>query len=765
MADQQHDRSATPAGTRSRARLVSPGWTYGAAALVAGVVGAWVSFSFLGLSLAALGIPDPGKLTTVGLPFVRSAGTLFACLGVGSFLMSAFGTPPRTDGALDLDGYRAARTGTWSMLVWALCALLLIPLYLSDLSGAPLTQTIRPALWSVALEQVSTATAMLWVAVFAGAAALFSLFTRRWIWQPVFLALAVVSLVPLALEGHSASGGNHDYGVNSFLWHIILAALWIGGLMALIAHALRRGPHLEVITRRYSILALFCIIGLAVSGVVNAAIRLRFDEWFTTDYGHVITAKAVLTVVLGLIGFAHRKVTIPALGGSRSGEGDDGSPRRWPFIRLAAVEVLIMAATIGVAVSLSRIPPPVGEVADVTPMELVLGFTLTEPPGWASFLGTWRFDLVFGTGALLLEAVYLWAWISLRRRGGEWPVIRVVCWTLGNVSLLVATSSGLGLYAMAMFEPHMLQHMILTMLIPVFWVLGGPVTLLLRALPAAGRTGVRGPREWIVVFINNPVSQFLTSPVVAAVQFVLSFYILYLTSLFGFLAENHAGHLFMNVHFLISGYVFYWVVIGVDAAPRQLSPLAKMLTIFAVMPFHAFFGITMMQMREPIARDYYESLHLPFPVDLLAQQHNGGAIAWGLGEIPLLIVVGAHFVQWLRQDRREAARFDRTEERRAEHHEDSELDAYNAMLAGLQQGEVPGDSGYYTDDYAEDEVHGFIRGGRGARGDGRAATRPRRRAAGGVASEGGVGNADGVGDDGGAGNADGVDGPEPDTRG
>ncbi|MGO8112779.1 cytochrome c oxidase assembly protein, partial [Rhizobium leguminosarum] len=60
----------------------------------------------------------------------------------------------------------------------------------------------------------------------------------------------------------------------------------------------------------------------------------------------------------------------------------------------------------------------------------------------------------------------------------------------------------------------------------------GPVTLFLRALPVAGRDGVPGPREWIVAFINNPVSRFLTNPVVAAAQFVIGFYIMYFTPLF-----------------------------------------------------------------------------------------------------------------------------------------------------------------------------------------------------------------------------------------
>lgn len=695
--------SAAPAtsGISAPRRIGSPVGIYIGAAILAGVVAAVIGAAFFGQSLAALGIRDPGPATSWGLPLVRGMGTVFACFGVGGFLMSALGTPPRKDGYLDLDGFRAARMGTWGMIGWAVCALLLIPLYLSDASSEPLKNTLEPSMWGTAVDQVSTANAMRWIAIIAVLAAGVSLLTRKWIWQPIFLALSIASLVPIALEGHSASGGDHDYGVNSLLWHVILSAIWIGGLAALIGHGARRGPHMQELVRRYSWLALICIIGITASGVINAAIRLKVSEWFTTDYGRVIVMKVVLTAILVAIGWAHRRFIIPKLG---SEEGSAGAWWRRPFVRLAIVEVLIMAATVGVAISLSRIPPPPSFNADITPAELIMGFDITKPFSAVEVFTRWRFDLVFGTGALILQAVYLWAWRVLRKRGVEWPVSRVVWWTLGNLSLIFATCSGLGLYSMAMFAPHMLQHMALTMLIPVFWVLGGPMTLLLRALPPAGKDGIQGPREWLVVFINNPVSRFLTNPVVAAVQFVVGFYGLYLSDLFDSLASDHAGHVFMVIHFLISGYLFYWVVIGVDAAPRQLSPFMKLLVTLAAMAFHAWFGIAMMQMAEPLAENYYLSLQLPFPVDLMEQQHTGGAIAWGLSELPLVLVSTMHAVQWARQDRKEQKRFDRKEDRE----NNAELEAYNAMLAGLSTGNDATQADYYGADYQSDEIQGFV---------------------------------------------------------
>ena len=53
----------------------------------------------------------------------------------------------------------------------------------------------------------------------------------------------------------------------------------------------------------------------------------------------------------------------------------------------------------------------------------------------------------------------------------------------------------------------------------------------------------------------------------------------------------------MNVHFLLSGYLFYWVVIGVDPTPRPIPPLAKVGVVFASLPLHAFFGVELMGTR------------------------------------------------------------------------------------------------------------------------------------------------------------------------
>jgi putative copper resistance protein D len=101
--------------------------------------------------------------------------------------------------------------------------------------------------------------------------------------------------------------------------------------------------------------------------------------------------------------------------------------------------------------------------------------------------------------------------------------------------------------------------------------------------------------------------------------------------------------------------------------------------LFAIMPFHAFFGLSMMSSESTVGADFYRGLALPWVPDINADQHLGGAIAWGASEVPLVMVVIALVTQWARQDRRESVRSDR----HADAGYDDEMDSYNKMLREL----------------------------------------------------------------------------------
>jgi cytochrome c oxidase assembly factor CtaG/putative copper export protein len=616
------------------------------------------------------GLPDAGDVTRIGLPVARAVAEAAGALTVGLVLFAAFLAPSKKSGYVDVAGYAALRSATYTAAVWALAAGLLVPLTVADAVGRPLGDVLDVGVLAEAVPRLDQAEGWLLAAIAAAVVAVGSRLALSWGWSVVLLAVAVGGLLPLGVNGHSSAGGSHDVATNSLLYHVVAAALWVGGLAALLAHGHRVGAHLPLATLRFSRLALVCWLVMAASGVVNALVRVPVSSLFGSDYGRLVLGKVVALLVLGVIGYWQRGRSVRAV----AERGDRSS-----LVRLGAVELLVMMGTVGLAVALARTPPPEGAARELSIAEALLGYDLAGPPTLARLVLDWRFDLVYGAGALVAAALYLLGVRRLRLRGDRWPVGRTVAWLSGCVVVLVATSSGVGRYAPAMFSMHMVSHMLLSMLAPALLVLGGAMTLALRALPVS--RGAPGPREWLLVLVRSPVARVLTHPVVALVLFVGSFYGLYFSGLFDAALSEHWAHLAMNAHFLLVGYIFYWPVIGIDPAPRRLPPLGRLGLVFVSLPFHAFFGITLMSSQTVIGGDFYRALAqgLAWAPDLLADQRLGGGLAWASGELPLLVVLLALLVQWARTEERAGRRADR----RADTDGDAELAAYNAMLREL----------------------------------------------------------------------------------
>ncbi|MEE4590890.1 cytochrome c oxidase assembly protein [Streptomyces sp. DSM 41524] len=287
-------------------------------------------------------------------------------------------------------------------------------------------------------------------------------------------------------------------------------------------------------------------------------------------------------------------------------------------------------------------------------------------------------DPFFLVGCVLALGLYGWGVVRLRRRGDAWPVGRLVSFVLGVLTIAVAMCTKLNDYGMVMFSVHMVQHMIISMVSPILLLLGAPVTLTLRALPAAGR-GRKGPRELLVALLHSRYMRIITHPAFTIPLFIASLYALYFTPLFDFLMESKAGHIAMMVHFLAVGLVFFWPIMGVDPGPHRPGYVMRMLELFSGMPFHAFFGIALMMASEPMVGAYK---HPPasLGVDALSDQTWAGGIAWAFSEIPSVIVLVALVYQWYKSEQRQARRIDRTADRDG----DQELAAYNAYLASLQ---------------------------------------------------------------------------------
>lgn len=660
-----------------------------AALAVAAVVAALLGVAFSGAALPAL-IRDPGPAVRWGLPAVSTLTELAGSVTLGALVLAVCVLPRRAVTASTRTvragiGTAAGTAYPRSTLVagfaagaWTILSIVHLVLTYASVAGRTLDSATFGAELGVFVTQIDLGRTLLLITTVAAVVTALSLVVATPTGAAWTSVIVLVALWQQAQLGHAAGASGHDIATSSMVVHLVGAAVWIGALAALALLVRRVGTDLSASVARYSVIAGWCYAAIAVSGLVNGLLRTSGWADLTTPYGVLLLTKTALFGILGLLGLAHRRSVLPKLADRTSD---------WLFWRLVLVELTVMGAVSGVAVALGETAPPVSEEPplDQSPAYQLTGHPLPPEPTALRWLTEWRWDLVLASAAVAGLIVY-WRWVlRLRRRGDSWSLLRAGSWTVGMVLFLWATNGAPNLYGHVLFSAHMVQHMTLAMVVPLFLALSAPVTLALRALPVRSTQlrddDSRGPREWILVIVHSRVGQFFAHPVVAAVNFIGSMLLFYYSGLFEWSLRSPVGHLAMVVHFTTVGYLFVNALVGIDPGPKRLPYPQRLLLLFATMVFHAFFGVTLVSGDVLLVADWFGLMGRPWGASAIADQQAGGAITWGIGEIPTLALAIGVAVAWSRDDDRTARRRDRRVDREG----DIEMDEYNAMLAALAE--------------------------------------------------------------------------------
>jgi cytochrome c oxidase assembly factor CtaG len=253
-----------------------------------------------------------------------------------------------------------------------------------------------------------------------------------------------------------------------------------------------------------------------------------------------------------------------------------------------------------------------------------------------------------------VASAYLYGVSRLQRRGDRWSAGRTASFLGGVGVLALALLSGLERYDTTLFGVHMVQHMLLSMVAPVFLALGAPVTLALRTVRP-------GPRQALLSVLHSRLLRVLTFPAVPWVIFIGSPWALYFSGWYGETLRSGFQHDLMHVHFVLSGCLFFWPLVGVDPVPGRVAHPFRILMLFATMPFHAFLGVSIMGVEDNgdglLAPEHY--LPLVGRAEAVFQQQVGGGLIWASGDLVGLLFIFVAMAQWMRASDREAAREDR----------------------------------------------------------------------------------------------------------
>lgn len=645
-------------------RVIGP-----AVLLVAALAAVLAGLAFGGGAAAPL-LADPGAAVRWGLPIATLVVNLSLSGVIGALVLVCFAfSPDRPEFGKALD----FAAGSAAVMTVAAAATGLFTFV--SVSNVPWSfdETFSNGLSSF-ITSVSLGQAWLGVTLIAAAVTVLCFAVRNHTALVFVTVLAMAAVVPMAQQGHSAEAAGHDAAVTSFGLHVLFAAIWLGGLVTIIVlRGVFGGDRLVTVMERYSSIALISFIVVAASGYVNAELRIGDLAQLATPYGILVLVKVAVLVVLGLFGVSQRRILIGRLkaGGKRS-----------TFWWIVTAELAFMGIASGVAAALARTVTPVPETraATPTPAEILIGEKLPPELTWERLFTSWNFDLLWVLGCAFAVFFYLAGVWRLRRRGDAWPVYRTILWVLGIALLFYITNGGVNVYEKYLFSAHMSAHMVLTMAVPLLLVPGAPVTLAARAIRKRA-DGSRGGREWILLAVHSRFAGIISNPIVAAILFAGSLWVFYYTPVFRWATTDHIGHEWMIVHFLITGYLFVQSLIGIDPVKFRLPYPFRLLLLLLTMAFHAFFGLSIMQMHGLLLADWFGAMGRTWGDTPLVDQQTGGGIAWSIGEIPTVILAIVVAIQWSRSDERETRRRDRNADRT----DDAELRAYNDRLARLAE--------------------------------------------------------------------------------
>ena len=591
--------------------------------------------------------------------------TIGALLAMAFLLLDVEGKVSTS--AEKLRNFLKASASVWFIGVVGSILFTLAQILDTPISGALDVMTIRSFITQITLGQYLAFEALIALIIFVCA------FQARKILTLIFLlAASILGLIAPVFQSHAASGGSHSLVIGSLVIHVIALSLWVGGIFAI---AMLSASDRAIAVPRFSQLALWAAIAVVVSGTINAWTRLNFESAWNSTYAYIVIAKSLATIALVGLGYLHRK----NLEGKQS--------INWVgFAKLLTVEATIMVVTVAMGAWLSNTSSPDRPgIQEFDAGLSIVGIATPPAPTWSRIFLSYEPDALMIGILVIMVALYVKGVMVLTKRGDKWPVGRTISFALGISVIDFATSGGLGVYAQFSFSYHMLAHMLLAMVAPIGLVLGAPMTLALRTLPQGRTSTERGVRGSLLAALHSKVGTFYTNPVVALLIFDGSLFALYFTDLFASMMQSHVGHLFMTLHFLAAGFLFFFVVIGIDPNPRKIPYLVQIVVLFAAMSIHAFFSIALMSTTTLIDKGYFASLQTPWLTDLLADQKLGASIGWAMGEIPILIALVATFINWRREDAREAKRIDRNTVRQAAMGQPDELANYNQYLQKLAQ--------------------------------------------------------------------------------
>jgi putative membrane protein len=230
------------------------------------------------------------------------------------------------------------------------------------------------------------------------------------------------------------------------------------------------------------------------------------------------------------------------------------------------------------------------------------------------------------------------AYLVAARRAHRWRVSRTATFMAGLVLLAAALLSPLHAAGERSLAAHMVQHLLLTLVIPPLLVLGRPAALMLRGGPVAARRPLAS-----LLRVAAPLGH----PALALAVFAAVLIGTHAPAFYDAALRDSVLHDLEHVLYLGAALLFWQVVLAPEPHPRAASPVVRMLLVVAAMLPMAVVGVGLLIPDHVVYPAYGHDL---------ADQRRGGSIMWLWGTLFLAVaLLAAGWWGVVREHRRQVA--------------------------------------------------------------------------------------------------------------
>jgi putative membrane protein len=256
----------------------------------------------------------------------------------------------------------------------------------------------------------------------------------------------------------------------------------------------------------------------------------------------------------------------------------------------------------------------------------------------------WQVDPVLIGGLLTFAVLYGLLTGPLRGRlapGAAYPRRQAVYFYGALAVFYLAEGSPLhDLAEIYLFSAHMVQHLLLSYVVALLFIVGTPVWIL---------------RPLLLNRVAKPVAKVLTRPVVAAVVFSLFFSGWHFPAVYEGALGSDIVHHSEHIIFIGTALLMWWPLLSPLPELPRLSNVGQILYLFAL-PFGQFLVAALLTFSSQVIYPTYAAAPRLLGMSALSDQQLGGAIMKFGGFIVYGIPLVLAFFRWYRIENSSVAR-------------------------------------------------------------------------------------------------------------